>query len=669
MKKYLLFLSISILSSVNVFSQKSMFDEDSITNLDEVIISSSFLATKYTPVAYEDLLVEDISFKNIGQEPSFLLSESPSMTVYSDAGGYQGYSYFRLRGIDQSRINFTLDGVPLNEPEDQGFYFANFGDFLNSVSSMQIQRGVGTTQNGTASYGGSIQFASVNLYDSTYAKLEGGYGSFNSYRIAGEYNSGVKNDKAIYVRASHLASDNYKYNADNNSVSGFVSAGLFKEKYDLRFTTFAGNQKNGLAWAGVSQELIDEDPRTNANVNERDNFTQTFSSLSNKWSISDQSTLNTSVFYSYVDGNYDYNWLGYDTTPDTLDNYAFTSNFVGFYSNYQYETDHLKWTTGVLMDWYARDHVGTNTYDPSLFYKNTGYKNEISAFTKAMYQLGNFYFFVDLQYRYASFDYEGDVSFEKLEWNFFNPKGGVTYKIDSSWDVYYNIGKTGREPTRNDMFGGWDNLLADSTGAPQIGGTDPEYVVDQEFGVRVSKQNWNANLNGFYMSFDNEYILDGQLGPNGLPLTSNVESSIRTGVELEVTYHLNEHWKLKNSTSYNYSQVKDQGVEFSQILTPNWIVNQDILYMIHRFEIGATLRYQSESYIDNANENIIDGYFLLNARASYILNDHIQISVIGNNLTNSFYYNYGYVDVWDNNTNKYLVTAPINFYGNLTVTF
>lgn len=661
----LFFFFITTLSN----AQKSMFDEDSVTSLEEIIISPSFLATTYTPVTYEDLLVSDISFKNVGQEASFLLSESPSMTVYSDAGGLQGYTYFRLRGIDQSRINMTLDGVPLNEPEDQGFYFANFGDFLNSISSLQIQRGVGTTKNGTASYGGSIQFSSVNLHDPQYAKVELGYGSFNSYRIAGEYNSGLKNDKGIYVRLSGLGSDNYKYNADNRSFSGYVSGGLFKEKYDLRFTTFAGNQRNGMAWAGVSQELIDIDPRTNANVNERDDFTQTFSQLSHKWSLSDVSTLNTSVFYSYVDGNYDYNWLGYDSDPDTLDNYALRSNFAGFFSNYTYEIENLKWTTGVLMDWYARDHNGTNNYDPSLFYTNTGYKNEASIFTKAMYSLGKFYVFADLQYRYASFDYEGDVAFDKLEWNFFNPKGGITFAPQEGWEIYYSIGKTGREPTRTDMFGGYDNLLADSTGAPLIGGTDAEYVIDQELGVRYSKGKWKGSLNGFYMDFENEYILQGPLGPNGLPITGNVESSFRAGIELDLTYTLNDQWSFRNTTSYNYTQVEDQGVKFHHILTPEWIVNQDIQYKLRNFEIGTTLRYQSESYIDNANENTIEGYFLLNARVSYIFNEHVQLSVLGNNLTNAVYYNYGYVDSWDNNTNKYLVTAPINFYGNVAITF
>lgn len=668
MKFYALFL-LSILLSSQSYAQKSMFDEDSVTALSEIVISPSFLATTYTPVTYEDLLVSDISFKNVGQEPSFLLSESPSMTVYSDGGGMQGYTYFRMRGIDQTRINMTLDGVPLNEPEDQGFYFANFGDFLNSISSMQIQRGVGTTKNGTASYGGSIQFSSVNLSDPEYAKVELGYGSFNSYRISGEYNSGIKNDKAIYVRLSGLGSDNYKYNADNKSFSGFVSGGLFKEKYDLRFTTFAGNQKNGLAWAGVSQELIDIDPRTNANVNERDDFTQTFSQLSHKWSISDVSTLNTSIFYSYVDGNYDYNWLGYDTNPDTLDNYAFRSNFAGFFTNYTYEIENLKWTTGVLFDWYARDHNGTNTYDPSLFYKNTGYKNEASVFTKAMYSFGKFYVFADLQYRYASFDYEGDVALDKIEWNFFNPKGGITYSPKDGTEIYYSIGKTGREPTRTDMFGGYDNLAADSTGAPLIGDTAAEYVVDQELGVRYSVGKWKGSLNGFYMDFDNEYILQGPLGPNGLPITGSVESSFRTGVELDLTYNLDNHWTLRNTTSYNYSQVEDQGVKFHHILTPEWIMNQDIAYKLKQFEIGVTFRYQSESFIDNANENTIDGYFLMNARISYIINEHVQLSVLGNNLTNSFYYNYGYVDTWDSNTNKYMVTAPINFYGNVAITF
>ena len=163
---------------------------DSINPLDEVIIT--YQADKLTPITFQNINAQLITAKSTGQEPSFLLSETPSVTNYSDAGNSQGYSYFRLRGIDQTRINMTLDGVPLNEPEDQGAYFSNYPDMLNSVSKIQIQRGVGTTKNGVASYGGSIQLFSPNLRDSTNTTFGLSYGSFNSLRAFAAFNSGIK---------------------------------------------------------------------------------------------------------------------------------------------------------------------------------------------------------------------------------------------------------------------------------------------------------------------------------------------------------------------------------------------------------------------------------------------------------------------------------------------
>ncbi len=162
--------------------------DTSVVTLKEIVISDVYNANNSDPVTHQNIQISSIEKKLIGQEPSFVLSQTPSMTVYSDAGSYQGYSYLRLRGIDQTRINMTLDGVPLNEPEDQGVYFSNYPDFLNSISSVQIQRGAGTSKNGSASYAGSIEFESPRLFsDSTKSTIGTGYGSFNSYRVFGEH--------------------------------------------------------------------------------------------------------------------------------------------------------------------------------------------------------------------------------------------------------------------------------------------------------------------------------------------------------------------------------------------------------------------------------------------------------------------------------------------------
>jgi iron complex outermembrane receptor protein len=275
-----LFLYFSVITSNQAFAQFTI-KADSIKILKAVVIS--YQADKLTPITFQNISYEEVKTKSTGQEPSFLLSETPSITNYSDAGNSQGYSYFRLRGIDQTRINLTIDGVPLNEPEDQGAYFSNYPDILNSVSKIQIQRGVGTSKNGTASYGGSVQLFSPNLSDSAQSTFGLGYGSFNSLRAFGEYTSGIKNRKALYVRASQIYSDGFKYNSSNNSKSVFLSSGLFYDKSTWKINLLAGNQQNQLAWLGVSDSLISIDRKTNANKNERDQFNQCLAQLQNNW--------------------------------------------------------------------------------------------------------------------------------------------------------------------------------------------------------------------------------------------------------------------------------------------------------------------------------------------------------------------------------------------------
>lgn len=292
---------------------------DTTVMLKEVIVT--YQADKLTPITFQNLSSKELKTKSTGQEPSFLLTETPSITNYSDAGSSQGYSYFRLRGIDQTRINITLDGVPLNEPEDQGAYFSNYPDILNSVNKIQIQRGVGTSKNGVAGYGGSVQLSSPNLYDSTKTTFGFGYGSFNSFRVFGEYNSGVKNRKALYARASQIYSDGYKYNSSNNSQSVLLSGGLFYDKSTWKMNLLAGSQRNQLAWLGVSDSLISLDRRTNANKNEKDQFIQCMAQLQNNWQLNSFSVLQSSVYYTFLKGNYDFNLDGFLGLPTTNELY------------------------------------------------------------------------------------------------------------------------------------------------------------------------------------------------------------------------------------------------------------------------------------------------------------------------------------------------------------
>lgn len=643
---------------------KSPFAQDTLLPaalLKEVVVP--YQADKLTPVTYQNISGKDLKVRSVGQEPSFLFNQLPAVTNYSDAGHFQGYSYFRMRGIDQTRINITLDGMPMNEPEDQGGYFSNFPDLLNSVSKIQVQRGAGTTKNGVASYGGSIQLFSPNLYDSARTTFGFGYGSFNSLRAFGEYNSGVKNGKALYVRGSELYSDGYKYNSANHSQSVFVSGGWFGNRSSWKLNILAGQQQNKLAWIGVADSLIAADPKTNANKNEKDKFTQWLTQLLNRWQLNDHADLRSGLYYSHLKGNYDFNlnnFLGLPTT-DELYNYAFLSNLAGFFSNYNLSLNRFSFTTGVHGNIYNRQHIFSEKALGRL-YTNTGYKNEASAFVKAVYTFNKFSFFTDVQYRYTEFDYKGTVPLNQLHWQFLNPRAGISAEIDPELVVYYSIARTGREPTRNDMFMGNDDLLADSAGNPVLSVTNAEYVVDHELGFRFQSKQWNINLNGYYMNFENEIVLNGKFGPNGLALTNNVEKSFRTGIELSATYHVNRHFSLINNSSYNYSRIKELKVTFNPVLTPPVIINQEAMYTLRNFSVAMAVRYQDRSFIDFGNTATVSNYTLLNARAGYNFS-RFQLFVFADNITNVRYFNHGYVDV--DGSKKYFVQAPTTVYASL----
>jgi iron complex outermembrane receptor protein len=665
MTKCFTLIILTILSSITLTAQETL-KLDTIKQLDEVIII--YQADKLTPITYQNINSKELKAKSTGQEPSFILSETPSITNYSDGGNSQGYAYFRLRGIDQTRINLTLDGVPLNEPEDQGAYFSNYPDILNSVSRIQIQRGVGTSKNGAASYAGSVQLFSPNLRDSTKTTFGLGYGSFNSLRAFGEYNSGIKNKKAIYVRASQVYSDGYKYHSSNNSQSIFVSSGLFYDKSTWKLNVLAGQQKNKMAWLGVADSLINIDRRSNANSKqEKDKFFQSLVQLQNFWQINQSSFLQSSVYYTFLNGNYDFdfnNFLGLAPTEE-LYNYAFQSNLLGFYSNYSFSKKKFNLKTGVHGNIYNRKHTGSEKSLGEL-YQNTGFKNEASVFTKADYSIKWLSIFADIQYRYVNFDYAGQVSLQKLNWSFLNPKAGLSASPNRYSVFYYSIGSTGREPTRNDMFGGNDDLLADSLGNPVLSNTKAEYVLNHELGFRYQKKKLNLNLNIYYMDFKNEIVLDGKFGPNGLALTNNVEQSIRTGLETTISYKINKNIYLVNNSSFNYSRIQEKTESFSPILTPPIIINQEVIFEKTNFTIAMSGRYQHSSFIDFANTESVKSYFLLNSRMSYATRD-FQFSLFLNNITNTKYFNQGYVDF--DGSNKYFVQAPINLYASIQYSF
>jgi iron complex outermembrane receptor protein len=307
MKKITLLLFSFLFAITLSIAQTDSIPISDTTNaviLEECVIEF-YRANKNTPITYKNIDVKELDEKSVGQEPAFILNETPSVNVYSDAGNMVGYSYFRLRGIDQTRINMTWDGIPLNEGEDQGVYFNNYPDFFNSVSSIQIQRGIGISSNGVSSYGGSINFQSPTLFGDTSLQIGLDYGSYNSYRDYIEYSSGKRNNVGFYIRASSLRSDGYKEHSQHTSQSVLFSTGYMKGKHLLKLTGTIGHQENEMAWLGASKEQLENNPKYNSlytygSEMEKDNFTQSLMKLQHTFYISEKSKLSSTVYYNYL---------------------------------------------------------------------------------------------------------------------------------------------------------------------------------------------------------------------------------------------------------------------------------------------------------------------------------------------------------------------------------
>lgn len=650
------FILPAFLFSAVLYGQDTL-NSNTTHRLNEIVIYS---ANEFQPATHIDVEDSAVFVKSTGQEASSIFAETPSVSIYSDAGTTQGYSYIRMRGIDQTRINITYDGVPLNEPEDQGAYFSNYPDLLASVSKIQVQRGVGTTKNGVASYGGSIQMHSAKFTDSLNAFAGLGYGSYNNMHAYGGINTPLGEKFNLYLRAAEVYSDGYKHHSSNHSQSIVGSLAFHNDHSVVRLNIISGHQQNELGWLGVSDSLIKIDRRANANGNEKDNFQQHLIQLYVSTTKRPTITRQTSFYYTFLNGNYDFdlnNFLGLPSTEEMY-NYAFRSDLIGVYTNIAWSPGAFRISGGLHANLYKRSHTGSANSTGQL-YSNQGYKREANTFVRASYNLGALTIFGDMELRVALFDYIGADTPDTFEWMFFNPKGGATYKLNDHNTLYYTIGMTGREPTRNDIFGGNDNPLVDSLGQVITFITQAEQVIDHELGLTYSGNRFKGTINVYLMSFRNEIVLNGKFGPNGLPLTNNVDLSFRSGMELTVVFDFSPHLRSVLNASYNYSNIKENDVMFKPILTPPCIGTLELVWYNSDFEISLTGRYQSGAYIDYANTNKIDGFFLLNSRVSYLYRN-FRFSAFANNCTSAKYYSSGYVDF--DGSAKYFVQAPFNFH-------
>lgn len=625
--------------------------------LEVVEVSATRKAAPDSSVSFSNIAMGDITYQQQGQEPAFLLQATPSIGSYSDAGSYQGYAYMRLRGMDQTRINMTLNGVPLNEPEDQGVYFSNYSGFLANVADVQIQRGTGIAQHGTASYAGSVQFTSKRPASQASAEVAVNLASFATQQAQLDINSGQHQGLAARFNFQRQSTDGYKHRSANDSQSGFGSLSWEQGANFWMLTAFSGEQRNQMAWLGTTREQISLDRRANANALENDQFRQQLVMLNNEHWVSERLSISSAVYANWLNGNYDFdlnNFLGLPVTSEMY-NYHFDSTFYGGFSNLAMTSSLGETLLGLHINDYQREHLGSERMAGEL-YRNTGYKDSASVYVKHRAQWHSIGLEAALQHRTTTFRYRGNTAMDNQTWRFINPFVGATYRFNSAVSLYASAGKTGREPTRNDMFGGADDLVLAADGSPALYTLDPEYVANYELGLRYATAQASVRMNGFYMRFDDELTLAGQLGPNGLPLTQGVESSFRRGLEFEGDL-VHSAWRLALSASLSEGEIREQGEVFSHLYLPRWVLQPSLRYDFGNWFGYVEIRYQSAAYIDFANANTLPGHVMSNLKLGYEVSEFSFVLHV-NNVTNEKYFGNATVDFMGDN--RYFVAAPRN---------
>lgn len=657
--------------TVEQYDKPVIIELDPVTIEGQEIFVEDVRADETTPITQTTVRRVKIEEDNIGQDPVFTLSKlTPSILTHSDSGTrFANYSYMRLRGMDQTRINMTLNGIPLNDMIDQGVFFSNFNDFGNSIQSVQVQRGVGTSTNGTASYAGSINFESQNISmeeASANANITGG--SFGSHRISGKVSTGSLNNFGFFSRFSNTGSDGYRYHSGTESNSFFASGGYFGDKNIIKITAFIGRTKNELAYTPVPIDQIREDPRTN-NVSEhdKDDFGQQFFQLQYNRNISREISFNSSVYYGGAGGGFP---VGFNDGNGEFVQQIFSleNDHYGFKSSLRYNNAAgLELSGGIHT--YRFDRINEEAIAPEtedLIYADDSRKDEFSAFTKTKYRMGSIEFYGDIQIRSVWLSLNPDLDFlaaagipqnetavPTRSWTFISPKVGATYYLSDEINVYGSFGRSGREPTRQDILGATNINASNLDIVRDPGSVNAEYVNDYEGGIRFQSDRFSGKLNGFMMRFKNEISPTGEFIPEGfVQLRENIAKSYRAGMELEwqwrifnpVSFSGNATWMQTKISQFSPGASDAVFRDVESILSPNWLGNATLVYRAFDWmDISFSGRYMGEAYLELTNnpEFVMPSFYTADLGFELRVNSVISASVKINNLFDKLYFTNG----------------------------
>lgn len=675
-------------------------------------------ATDKTPIAKTNLTKKDIAKQNIGQDLPFILHQTPSMIVSSDAGNGVGYTYLKLRGSDASRINVTLNGIPYNDAESQGTFFVDLPDISSSAGSMQIQRGVGTSTNGAGAFAGSINVSTNDVVTNRNIEFNNTYGSFNTLKNSLIFNSGILGKHfLIDARLSNISSDGYIDRAFSKLRSFYTSAAYVSTKNSLRLNIFSGKEKTYQAWNGVDEATMKTNRTYNSAGtekpgepydNETDNYTQTHYQLFYNQKFNPFWKANIAAFITTGKGYYEQYKADRKLSSIGLPPYVsgtqtikrtdwvrqlwLDNQFYGSVFSAQYDNNKTQVTIGGGLNKYNGLHNGKiiwalvqaavpKDYE---WYRHDAFKTDASVYTKWTQVVApNWQTFLDVQVRNVKYDINGFRDNPSLKignnYTFFNPKAGITY-TKNNWMGYFSYGRANKEPNR-------DDFEASPSQAPKF-----ETLNDFELGIERKKGNTHLGANIFYMLYKNQLVLTGKINDVGAYTRTNIDNSYRLGIELQAGGKINEWFtasgnltissnKVKNFTEYlddwdNGGQIQKQYSTTDISYSPN-VISALMLdfYPVKDLYINLTSKYVGKQYLDNTSNNarMLKSYFLQDVRIGFNFKN-FKPFIQANNIFSKQYepngYTYAYVyNGKVNADNYYFPMAPINWLVGLNIKF
>jgi iron complex outermembrane receptor protein len=691
--------------------------EESFQMTDEVVVYAT-RADEKTPATYTNITKQAIQKQNFGQDLPMILNWTPSLVTTSDAGTGVGYTGIRIRGSDATRVNVTVNGIPYNDSESQGTYWVDIPDVASSTQSIQIQRGVGTSTNGAGAFGASINLQTNTRNDVAYGSLVNSFGSFKTHRHTLGFGTGLIDNRWILDgRISKIASDGYIDRATSDLQSYYLSGGFYAGKTIIKAILFGGKERTYQAWYGVPESrlkndaegmeatTIDEGWNETQHQNLLNSNSRTFNPYTYKNQVDDYRQDNYQLHFSHRFGDfitasvalhytkgkgyyeeYRYNdkFSNYGLADVTIGDSVITSSdlirrrwldndFYGTTYSLNYDKGKLNATLGGAWNRYTGNHFGeiiwaqvTEVPHEYRYYFNTGDKRDFNIFGKATYDVvENLSIFLDLQWRRITYSGNGKENKQnefdiKNDFNFFNPKAGITYSLENNQQIYasYSIGN--REPVRDDFV----DALVGTNKTPK-----PERLRNLEVGFRKASERFILNVNYYLMSYKNQLVLTGKLNDVGAALRTNAAKSYRTGIEIEGTVKLSNKFRWNANLTLSKNKIRDfteilydYGVNWDEYnvverkytnsdisFSPNIIAGSAFTYQpFTNAEITLLTKYVGKQYLDNTSNEIrsINEYLVNDIRIGYSWKPsfikEISFSLLLNNLLNEKYASNGY---------------------------